>query len=138
MSIIGMVEASSKMSDRFAWMRGASAGRPPQLAMEKLACPPVGERRRRRVVMRPIMPSEGVILTRIAVDGRIGFARKRRFDFRLCGLGNKLVLLGEMHQQGRMEAVDLPKIFLGVTAVVGDRGVDAVARYASQASAQSN
>jgi hypothetical protein len=77
--------------------------------------------------MRPIMPSEGVILTWIAVDGCVGFVGERCSDLGLCRLGNKLVLLGEMHQQRRLQAVDLAQILLGVAAVIGHRGVDAVA-----------
>ena len=56
----------------------------------------------------PTMPREGVILTRIAVDGCVWFAGKRRVDLSLCRLGNKFVLLGEVHQQRRMGVVDLP------------------------------
>ena len=59
----------------------------------------MGERRSLGVVMRPTMSREGMILTRIAVDGRVRFAGKRRFDLGLRGLGNELILLGQMHQQ---------------------------------------
>jgi hypothetical protein len=74
------------------------------------------------------MPSEGVTLTRIAVDRRVWFVGKRRFDLGLRRLGNELVLLSQMHQQGRTKPVDLAKIFFGVTAVIGDGGVDRSAR----------
>src|SRR5713101_3166282 len=77
--------------------------------------------------MRPIMPSEGVMLTRIGVDCRVRFAGKGRFDFGLRRLGNELVFLGQMHQRGRMKPIDLSQIFLSVTAVISDRSVDAVA-----------
>jgi len=43
-------------------------------------CPLVGERCRRGIVVRPIMPSEGVMLTRIAVDCRVRFGGSCRFD----------------------------------------------------------
>ena len=46
----------------------------------------------------------------------MGFAGERRLDLSLCRLGNKLVLLAQMHEQGRMEAVDFPQILLGVAA----------------------
>jgi hypothetical protein len=98
------------------------------MLMQKFACPPVGERRRWGVVVRPVVPGEGVILTRIAIDGRVRFAGERRFDFSLRRLGNELVLFGQMHQQRSMKAVDLAQIFLGVAAVIRDRRVDAVAR----------
>src|SRR5260370_42261468 len=77
--------------------------------------------------MRPIMPSEGVMLTWIAVDCRVWFAGECRFDFSLRRLGNKLIFLGQMHQHGRMKPLDLSQIFLSVTAVISDRSVDAVA-----------
>jgi hypothetical protein len=64
------------------------------------------------------MPSERVMLTRIAVNRRVWFAGKGRLDLSLRRLGNKLVLLGQMHQQRRIKAVDLAEILFGVTAVV--------------------
>jgi hypothetical protein len=73
------------------------------------------------------MPGEGVILTRIVVDGRVWFAGERRFDLSLRRLGNELVLPGQMHQQRSVEAADLAQILLGVAAVIGDRSVDPVA-----------
>src|SRR5947208_13918009 len=74
------------------------------------------------------MPSEGVMLTRIAIDCRVWFAGKCLLDLSLRRLGNELVLLGQVHQQRRIKTVDLAQIFLSVTAVISDRGVDAVAR----------
>ena len=68
-----------------------------------------------------------MVLTRIAVDFRVRFAGKGRFDFGLRSLGNELVFLGQMHQRGRMKPIDLSQIFLSVTAVISDRSVDAVA-----------
>src|SRR5689334_5554050 len=52
---------------------GSSDRRSPQLAIEKGVCPLVGERCSLSVVMRPTMPREGMILTRIAVDCRVWF-----------------------------------------------------------------
>jgi len=43
-------------------------------------CPLVGERCRRLIVVRPMMPSEGVMQTGIAVDCRVRFGGKCRFD----------------------------------------------------------
>ena len=63
-------------------------------------------------------------LPRIAVDRRIWFAGKCRLDLRLRRLGDELVLLGQMHQHGRMKLVDLAQVFLGVTAVIRDRGIE--------------
>src|ERR1700730_7598605 len=73
------------------------------------------------------MPREGMILARIAVDRRVWFLSKRRFDLRLRSLGNELVFLGQMHQHGRMKPIDLSQIFLSVTAVICDRSVNVVA-----------
>src|SRR5882757_10868260 len=73
------------------------------------------------------MPREGVTLTRIGVDCRAGFAGQCRLDLGLCRLGNKLILLGQMHQQRRMEAVHLAQILLSVPTVKDDRSIDAVA-----------
>jgi hypothetical protein len=73
-----------------------------------------------------------VVLTRIAVDCRVRFAGKGRFDFGSRSLGNELVFLGQMHQHGRMKPIDLSQIFLSVTAVISDRSVDAVAHGLSE------
>src|SRR5271163_4334141 len=73
-----------------------------QFAFQKFARPTVGKVSRRGVVMRPIMPREGVILTRIAVDRRVRFLSKCRFNLPLCSLRDELILLGHMHEKGRM------------------------------------
>ena len=72
------------------------------------------------------------MLTRIAVDCRVWFAGKGRFDLSLRRLGNELVLLGQMHQHGRIKPVDLAQIFLSVTAVISDPGVDVVVAHGCQ------
>src|SRR5271155_2154355 len=77
--------------------------------------------------MCTVVPREGVALPRIAVDRRIGVPGERPLDLGLGGLGDELVLLGQMHQQGRMETVELAQILLSVATVVGDRSVNAVA-----------
>jgi hypothetical protein len=38
----------------------------------------------------------------------------------LCGLGNELVLLGQMHERGRMKPIDFSQIFLSIGAVISD------------------
>src|SRR5256884_4078719 len=58
------------------------------------------------------MPSEGVMLTRIAIDCRVWFAGKCLLDLSLRRLGNELVLLGQVHQQRRIKTVDHAQIFL--------------------------
>ena len=73
-----------------------------------------------------------MILTRIAVDCRVRFLSKCRFDLSLRRLGNELILLGQMHQKGRIKPVDLSQIFLSVAAVISDRGVDTVAAHGCQ------
>src|SRR5271154_3316505 len=73
------------------------------------------------------MPSEGVMLPRIAVDCRVSFAGECRFDLSLRRLGNELVFLGQMHQQRRIKPFDLAQIFLSIAAVINDRGVEAIA-----------
>src|SRR5260370_31803937 len=74
------------------------------------------------------MPSEGVVLTRIAVDRRVWLAGKRRLDLSLRRLGNKLVLLGQMHEQRRVKPVDLPPLLLSVTPLIDDPSVHGAAR----------
>src|SRR4029077_6025028 len=64
--------------------------RSPQLLMKKFACPPIGERCRRGIIVCAVMPREGMVLTRIAVDCRVWFLSKCRFDLSLRGLGNEL------------------------------------------------
>src|SRR5258705_4289374 len=51
-----------------------------ELLMEKFACPAVGERCCRNVVVRPIVAGEGMVLPRIAVDRRVWFAGKCSLD----------------------------------------------------------
>src|ERR1700733_711802 len=97
--------------------------------MEKVACPAVGECSGSGVVVRPTMPREGMILPGIAVDRRVWFHGKCRFNLSLCCLGHELVLLGQMHENGRMKPIDLSQIFLGIAAVIPDRGVDAVVAH---------
>ena len=82
--------------------------------------------------MRPIMTREGMTLTRIAVDRRVRYLGKCRFNLRLCSLGNELILLGYMHEKGRMKPIDLSQIFLSIGAVIPDRGVDALAAHGCQ------
>src|SRR4029077_14069698 len=94
--------------------------------MEKFACPPVGQRCRGSIVVCATIPREGMTLTRIAVDRRVRFLSKCRFDLRLCSLGNELILLSYMHEKGRMKPIDLSQVFLSIVAVIPDRGVDAV------------
>src|ERR1700740_3112239 len=79
--------------------------------------------------MRPIMTREGMTLTRIAVDRRVWFLSKCHFNVRLCSLGNELILLGYMHEKGRMKPIDLSQISLSLGAVIPDRGVDAVVAH---------
>jgi hypothetical protein len=95
--------------------------------MEELGRAAIGECRRSRIVMRPLMPGKGVTLARIAVDYRVWFAGKSRLDLDLRRVGNELVLLSQMHKQGRMKIVDLAQVFFGVGAVIGDGRIDAAA-----------
>src|SRR5260370_8708088 len=67
------------------------------LAIEKGVGSLVGECCSLSVVMRPTMAREGMILTRIAVDCRVWFPSKRRFDLSLRTLRNELVFFGQMH-----------------------------------------
>src|SRR5260370_17060583 len=62
--------------------------RSPQSLMQKFACSPVRERCRRGVVVPAIMPSEGVMLPRIAVHPRFLLAGKARLYLPLPTLGN--------------------------------------------------
>src|SRR6202522_2168538 len=75
------------------------------------------------------MPREGMILTWIAVDGRVLFLSERRLHLSLVSLGNELILFGQMHEKGRMKPIDLSQIFLSIAAVIPDRGIDAVAAH---------
>src|SRR5258708_26887852 len=73
------------------------------------------------------MPSEGVMLPRIAVDRRVWVAGKRRLNLSLRKIGNELVLLSQMHKQRRTKIVDLAQVLFGVSAVIGDGGIDVAA-----------
>jgi hypothetical protein len=89
-----------------------SVWRSSQFAVQKFARPTVGKVSRRGVVVFSVMAGEGMTLTRIAVDRCVRFLSKCRFNRRLCSLGNELILLGQMHEKGRMKPVDLSQIFL--------------------------
>src|SRR5580693_561218 len=95
--------------------------------MQKFACSPVRQRRGRRVVVQPIVPGEGVTLTRIAVNGRVRFSCQRRFDLSLRRLRDEFVLLAEVRQQGGVQPANLAEVFLRVAPVISDSGVDLVA-----------
>src|SRR5260370_5756082 len=75
------------------------------------------------------MARKGVTLTRIAVDRCVRFLSKCRFNLRLCSLGNELILLGYVHEKGRVQPIGLSQIFLSIGAVIPDRGVDAVVAH---------
>jgi hypothetical protein len=100
-----------------------------QLAVKKFARPTVGKVSRGGVVVFSVMAGEGMTLTRIAVDRRVWFLSKCRFNLRLCSLGNELILLGQVHEKGRMKPIDLSQIFLSIGTVIPDRGVDAVVAH---------
>src|SRR5271154_4961823 len=97
-----------------------------QLAIKEFARATVGKGCGGGIVVRPIMPGEGMILAWIAVNCRVWFPGQCRFNRSLCSLGNKLILLGQMHEKRRMKPIDLSQIFVGVAAVIGDGSVDAV------------
>src|ERR1700691_4406217 len=75
------------------------------------------------------MAGERMTLSRIAVQRRIWFLSKCCFNLRLCSLGNELILLGQMHENGRMKPIDLSQVFVSIGAVIPDRGVDTVVSY---------
>src|SRR5208282_5093337 len=101
----------------------------PQLAIQKVACPAVGKVSRGCIVVFPVMAGESMTLSRIAVQRRIWFLGKCRFNLRLCSLRNELILLGQMHENGRMKPIDLSQVFVSIGAVIPDRGVDAVVAH---------
>src|SRR5271167_3620652 len=82
--------------------------------------------------MRPTMPREGMILTRIAVDCRARFFSKCRFDVSLRSLGNELVLFGQMHQKGCVKPAHLSQIFVSVPAVIRDSAIYTLVARGSQ------
>src|SRR5580692_7637146 len=100
-----------------------------QLAIQEFARPTVGKVSRGGVVVFSVMAGECVTLPRVAVHRRIWLLSKCCFNLRLCSLGNELILLGQMHEKGRMKPIDLSQIFLSITAVIPDRGVDAVVAH---------
>src|SRR5271170_7000921 len=117
-----------KRRDRIA-SKVRSVRRSSQFGVKKFARPTVGKVSRGGVVMRSIMTREGMTLTRIAVDRCVRFLSKCRFNLHLRSLGNELILFGDMHEKGRMKPIDLSQIFLGIGAVIPDRGVDAVVAH---------
>src|SRR5579862_5588640 len=78
------------------------------------------------------MPGEGMPLTWIAVDRRVWFLAQRSFNFSLRCLGNKFVLLSQVHQKGRIKPVHLSQIFVGISAVIRDSASDTLVAHGSQ------
>src|SRR5208283_1434288 len=72
------------------------------------------------------MPGEGVTLTWIAVDRRVWFLTQCSFNFSLRCLGNEFVLLGQMHQKGRIKPPILSQIFVSIAAVIRDGAIHAL------------
>ena len=83
-----------------------------QLAIQEFARPTVGKVSRGGVVVFSVMAGECVTLPRVAVHRRIWLLSKCCFNLRLCSLGNELILLGQMHENGRMKPINLSQIFL--------------------------
>src|SRR3984885_9681335 len=75
------------------------------------------------------MAGEGMTLPPGAIHPRIWFLTNCRFNLRLCSLGNELILLGQMHENGRMKPIDLSQIFLRIATVIPHRGVDTVVAH---------
>src|SRR5271154_5573231 len=115
---------------------GATADRPDsfpksgrqssQLAIQEFTRPAVGKVSRGGVVVFSVMARERMTLPRIAVHRRIWLLSKCRPNRRLCSFGDELILLGEMHENGRMKTIDLSQVFVSIGAVIPDRGVDTV------------
>src|ERR1700690_1690154 len=97
--------------------------------MQKFACPTVGKVSRGGVVMRPIMTRKGMTLPRIAVHRGIRLLSKRRPNLRLCCFRDELVLLGQVHENGRVKPIDLSQVFISIGAVIPDGSVDAVVAH---------
>ena len=122
-------------ADSLATDKRGRYGRPPdclrsvrqssQFVLQEFARPTVGKVSRGGVVVFSVMAGECVTLPRVAVHRRIWFLSECRSNRRLCSLGNELILLGQMHENGRMKPIDLSQVFLGIGAVIPDRGVDA-------------
>src|SRR5258706_14958895 len=95
-----------------------------ELCVQKFATSPVRDGCRRCIVVRHTMPSEGVMLTRIAVDSRVCFSCQGRFDLGLRRLRDKLVLLGQVHEQPGLEFANLRQVFFPLAAMVSNRSGD--------------
>jgi hypothetical protein len=65
-------------------------------------------------------------LPRVAVHRRIWPLSKCLPNRRLCSLGDELVLLGQMRENGRTKPIDLSQVFVSISAVIPDRSVDTV------------
>src|SRR5580698_1782260 len=79
----------------------------PQLAIQKVARSTVGEVSCCGVVVGSVMAGECMTLPRIAVYRRIWFLSNRRPNRRLRSFGDELILLGQVHENGRMKPIDL-------------------------------
>src|SRR5580700_1510132 len=95
--------------------------------MQKPAGSRIGKRRRRGIVVRPIMPSECMTLARIAVNSRGFLSREGRSDLGLRLLRDKLVLFAEVHEQRGLQSVNFGEVFLRIAAMISNGGVNFVA-----------
>src|ERR1700719_2364427 len=75
------------------------------------------------------MAGESMALPRIAVHRGIRLLSKSRPNLRLCSFGYELVLLGQMHENGRVKPIDLSQVFVSIGAVIPDGSVDAVVAH---------
>ena len=80
------------------------------MVIQEFARPTVGEVSRGRVVVLSIMAGKGMTLPRIAVHRRVWFHSDCRFNLRLRGFGNELILLGQVHENGRVKPIYLSQI----------------------------
>src|SRR5580704_3847216 len=76
--------------------------------------------------MFSVMAGESMTLPRVAVHRRIWPLSKCLPNRRLCSLGDELVLFGQMRENGCTKPIDLSQVFVSISAVIPDRGIDAV------------
>src|SRR5580693_8383614 len=72
------------------------------------------------------MAGESMTLPRVAVHRHIWPLSKCLPNRRLCSLGDELVLFGQMRENGCTKPIDLSQVFVSISAVIPDRGIDAV------------
>jgi len=95
------------------------------MRLEKFECAIVGAPCGLGIIPGSSMPCEGVRTAGIAVYGHCRTVADARLDLSLRVVSDKLILLSEVNEQWRPNILRFVQKFLGPTAVIFDRCINA-------------